>query len=218
MTFSGRKLKAHIYSSKMVKVPLTLLQDGAFDMESWLPRKLGERIGRRAARSWITGTGVDEPEGILSNIRVGRLGANGQTTSIIYDDLLDLEHSIDPAYRNDRCRFVLHDQSLKALRKLKDTQGHPLWLPVPTAGFPATVNGWPYKIDNSMPQMGVSAKSILFGDFYAGYVVRSVRAVQTMRLAERYAEFLQVAFFGWSRMDGAIQDPNAICVYQNSAS
>lgn len=218
LAFTGRRLKAHIFSSKMVKIPLTLLQDGAFDLESFLPRKLGERIGRRAASAFIAGTGVDEPEGVTTNVTIGKTGTTGQTTSIIYDDLLDLEHSVDPAYRNERCRFVLHDLSLKAVRKLKDTQGHPLWVPVPTTGMSATINGWQYTVDNSMPQMAANAKSILFGDIQSAYVVRTVRGVQTMRLDQRYAEFLQVAFFGWARMDGAVQDPNAVKAYANSAT
>ena len=216
--FGGRKLKAHIYSSKMVKVPRALLQDTVFDLESFLPRKLGERIGRRSARSWITGTGVDEPEGITTNITIGKTGAGGQTTSVIYNDLIDLEHSVDPAYRGPNARFVLADSALKVLRKIVDGQSRPLWVPVPAPGFPATINGRPYAIDNSMPAPAASAKSILFGDIKAAYVIRLVQSIQTLRLAERYAEKLQVAFLSFARMDGMLQDPNAVRGYQHPAS
>ncbi|WP_203904719.1 phage major capsid protein [Virgisporangium aliadipatigenens] len=215
--FTGRKLKAHIFSSKMVKVPLTLLQDSVFDLESWIPGKLGERIGRRAARAWITGTGVDEPQGIVTGAVTGKTGANGQTTTVIYDDLVDLEHSIDPGYRG-RARFALHDSTLAVVRKLKDGEGRPLWVPTPTTGFVNTINGYPYTIDNSMPTPAASAKTIGFGDFRSHYVIRQVKGVSTMRLAERYAEYLQVAFFGWARMDGMIQDPAAVKFYSHSAS
>jgi HK97 family phage major capsid protein len=218
VNFGGRKLKAHIFSSKMVKVPRNLLQDNAFDLESWLPRKLGERIGRRAARAWISGTGIDEPEGINTNITVGKTGANGQTTSVIYNDLIDLEHSVDPAYRGPNSRFVWHDQTLKVVRKLVDGDGRPLWVPVPVAGMPATVNGRPYEIDNSMPVPAASAKSIVFGDIRAGYVIRLVLGVQTLRLSERYAEKLQIAFLSFMRADGMVQDPSAIRGYQHPAS
>lgn len=216
--FTGRKLKAHIFSSKMVKVPLALLQDSAFDLDTWIPRKLGERIGRKVAQMAIDGTGVDQPEGVTTNVTTGKTGTTGQTTSVIYNDLLDLEHAIDPSYRNERCRFLMHDSSLKVIRKMVDGQSRPLWVPVPTVGAAATINGWPYSIDNNMPVMAASAKSILFGDFASYYVVRQVRGVQTMRLSERYAELLQVAFFAWSRLDGGVQDPNAVKSYVNAAS
>lgn len=219
VAWTGRKLKAHIFSSRKLKVPLALLQDSAFSLDVWLPKKLGERIGRRAARAWITGTGIDQPEGITTNVITGKTGANGQTTSVIYDDLIDLEHSIDPAYRrNGNARYLFSDSTLKVLRKLKDNDGRPLWVPIPTVGETASINGYGYTIDNAMPTPAANAKSILFGDFNAGYIIRNVQGVQTMRLTERYAEFLQVAFLAFARMDGMVDDPSAVRAYVHPAA
>ncbi|WP_392967180.1 phage major capsid protein [Streptomyces sp. LN245] len=213
----GKKLKAYTFSSKQVRLSLQLLQDSAFGLETWVPKKLGERIGRRAARAWTTGTGVDQPEGITTSATVGKTGAAGQVTSIIYDDLVDIEHSVDVAYRAS-AQYLMHDLMLKVIRKLKDSQQRPLWQPIPAPGFPATINGFTYNIDNSMPVPAASAKSIAFGDFKAGYLIRQVLDVQTLRLVERYAEYLQVAFLGFSRMDGMINDSSAIRLYQHPAS
>lgn len=216
IVMGGRTLKAYIFSSKQVKLSMTLLHDSVFPLDTWVPRKLGERIGRRAARAWTTGTGVDQPEGLTTGAVVGKTGANGQTTSIIYDDLIDLEHSVDSAYRPN-ARYLMGDSMLKTIRKLKDTQQRPLWVPIPAPGFPATINGFEYTLDNTMPAPAASAKTIAFGDFRAGYVIRQVQQVQTLRLAERYAEKLQIAFLGFSRLDGMIQDSSAIRLYQHSA-
>jgi HK97 family phage major capsid protein len=217
VTLGSRKLKAHTYTSKMVKVNLQLLQDTAFALESWLPQKLGERIGRAAAGHLATGTGIDQPEGITTNTTVGKTGAAGQTTSVIYDDLIDLEHSVDPAYRGNG-QYVFHDSTLKVLRKLKDGDSRPLWVPVPAPGFPATINGFRYTIDNKMPEPGASKKTIVFGDIRAGYIVRQVLQVQTLRLSERYADSLQVAFLGFARLDGMVNDTSAIKLYAHPAS
>lgn len=212
-----RKLKAFTVSSKTVRVALQLLQDSAFNLDQWVPKKLGERIGRRSARAFTTGTGVDQPEGITTNITIGKTGANGQTTSIIYDDLIDLEHSVDSAYRMN-ARYLMNDSMLKVIRKLKDTQNRPLWVPIPAPGFPATINGFEYNLDNSMPAPGVSAKSIVFGDLNAGYIIRQVLQVQMMRLTERYADYLQVGFLGFARLDGMVDDAAAIRAYAHSAT
>lgn len=218
MQVGRRELDAYIFTSKLVKVSWKLMRDTAFDVESWLPRKLGERIGRSAAGYLITGSGVKQPEGLVTQVRVGTTGASGQTTSVTYDDLVDLEHSIDPAYRGPQCQWLMNDATLKVLRKLKDADDRPLWVPVPAPGFTATLNGYGYTIDNKMPVPAASAKSIVFGDFQAGYVVRQVQNVSTIRLNERYADFLQSGFFGYAELDGMVDDASAIAAYEHAAA
>jgi HK97 family phage major capsid protein len=217
VTVGGRTLKAYTYTSKQVKVSFQLLQDSVFNLEGWLPVKLGERIGRAVAGHFATGTGIDQPEGITTNITVGKQGTTGQTTSIIYDDLVDLEHSVDMAYRGN-ARYLMNDSMLKAIRKLKDTQNRPLWVPIPAPGFSPTINGFAYEIDNKMPVPAASAKTIVFGDIAKGYTIRQVQGVQMLRLSERYADSLQVGFLGFARFDGMVDDTSAIKAYQHSAS
>jgi HK97 family phage major capsid protein len=208
-----------MYTSKLVRVSLQLLQDSAFDMESWLARKLGERIGRAQNAHFTTGTGTAQPEGVQTNATIGKTGTTGQTTSVTYDDLIDLIHSVDPAYRSSgRARFMLNDATLGAARKLKDSQNRPLWEPSVQVGVPDSLLGYGYTINQDMPVMAADAKSILFGDFFAGYLIRDVRDVQLLRLAERYADYLQVGFLAFSRADGAPQDAAAIRAYRNSAT
>jgi HK97 family phage major capsid protein len=218
LVLGTKTIGAYVYTSKLVLVSLQLLQDSAFDLNNFLPRKLGERIGRATAAHFITGTGTGQPEGIATNITIGKTGATGQTLTVTYDDLIDLEHSIDPAYRNQNTRYLMNDATLKVIRKLKDTQNRPLWLPVPTPGFPATINGYEYTIDQGVAVPGANNISILFGDFKAGYLIRQVTDVQMVRLAERYADFLQVGFFGFSRLDAKPNDPNAVRAYKHSAT
>lgn len=218
VTLGSRTLGAYVYTSKLVLVSLQLLQDSAFDLDSWLPKKLGQRLGRAVAAHLIAGTGSGQPTGITTNVTIGKTGATGQTLTVTYDDLVDLEHSIDPAYRGPNCRYLMSDATLKVIRKLKDTTGRPLWVPVPAPGFAAQINGWSYTIDQGMPVPGANAVSILFGDFGLGFIVRQVQDVQMVRLTERYMDFLQVGFFGFQRLDAAPDDPNAVKAYKHSAT
>lgn len=218
VALASRTLGAYTYTSRLVLVSLQLLQDSAFDLDTWLPKKLGQRLGRGIAAHLIAGTGTGQPTGITTNVVTGKTGATGQTLTVIYDDLVDLEHSLDPAYRGPNCRYLMNDATLKVVRKLKDMQGRPLWVPVPAPGFTAQINGWPYTIDQGMPVPGANAKSILFGDFNLGFIVRQVLDVQMVRLTERFADFLQVGFFGFQRLDAAPDDPAAVKAYVHSAT
>jgi HK97 family phage major capsid protein len=218
LTFGAKELDAYIFSSKMVRLPLALLQDTAVDMEGLLARRLGERLGRIHNLKQTTGSGVDTPEGLITNARVGKTTAGGQIAAVTYDDLIDLEHSVDPAYRaSGRCRWMFNDTTLAALRKVKDADGRPLWQPSLQAGVSDTLNGRPYTINQDMASLAASAKAIAFGDFNAGYVVRIVKNPTLIRLAERYAELLQVAFFAYDRMDAGQDDAQAYAVLQQAA-
>ncbi|MGN7136774.1 phage major capsid protein [Streptomyces pseudogriseolus] len=219
VTLGTNDIGAYMYTSKLVRVSLQLLNDNAFDLESWLAQVLGRRIGRAQNAHFTTGTGTAQPEGVQTNAVIGKTGATGQTTSITYEDLIDLIHSVDPAYRNSgRARFMLNDATLAAARKLKDGQNRPLWEPSIQVGVPDGLLGYGYTINQDMPVMAANAKSILFGDFYAGYLIRDVQDVQLLRLAERYADYLQVGFLAFARTDGTPQDTAAYKAYRNSAT
>ena len=220
VAFGQGKLKAYTYTSKLIRVPLQLLQDSAIDIEAFLARRIGERIGRAVAGHIATGAGTTQPVGVADatvGFGVGVTGATGNTTTVTYDSLVDLEHSVDPAYRGS-AQYALNDLTLAVIRKLKDSQNRPLWVPSVAGGVPSTINGRPYTIDNKLPAPAANAKSILFGDFKTGYIARRVSGAQVLRLSERYADYLQVGFFGFARWDGVIQDAAAVKAYKHSAT
>lgn len=215
VTFAETELGAYTYTSKMVRVPWQLLQDEAFGLEPFLARRLGERIGRATARHWVSGTGINQPRGLVTAATVGVIGAG--TTAISYDELIDLEHSVNPAYR-DRARYVMSDGALKVLRKLKDADNRPLWVPIPAPGFPATINGVPYSLDMSMADPAPGAVSLIFGDIAAAYIIRQVQGITLVTMRERYADFLQNGYFAFSRMDATIDDPAAVRAFKHAAA
>ena len=220
VAFGQGKLKAYTYTSKLIRVPLQLLQDSAIDIEAFLARRIGERIGRAVAGHIATGAGTTQPVGVANasvGFGVGVTGATGNTTTVTYDSLVDLEHSVDPAYRGS-AQYAMNDLTLAAIRKLRDSQDRPLWVPSVAGGVPSTINGRPYTIDNKLPAPAANAKSILFGDFKTGYIARRVSGAQVLRLGERYADYLQVGFFGFARWDGVIQDAAAVKAYKHSAT
>lgn len=194
--FGQKTMKAWIWTSKIIRVSLALLQDSAFDLPTFLARKMGERIGRAQAQYLIDGTGASEPEGILTNIATGH---ETGSTVLRYDDFVELEHSIDPTYRVT-AEYVLSDDALRQVRLIKDKEGRPIWAPGMVAGVPSTINGFGYTIDNNMPEVAVGEIPVVFGDL-SHYWVRNVLGVQTLRLDERYADYLQVGFLAFSRMD-----------------
>lgn len=217
--FGTATLDAYMYSSDLVLVPYQFLQDTNIDAGEFLARILGTRIGRIQNQHFTTGTGTAQPDGIQTSAVAGVTLGTGNTTSITYAGLIDLIQSVDPAYRYaGNAAFMMSDTALGTLRKLVDSQNRPLWEPSVQAGVPSTLLGFPVVVNNDMPVPAASVKSVLFGDFRRGYVVRDVTGVQVRRLDERYADYLQVGWFGFARADGTAQDTAAYKALVQSAT
>ena len=221
VTFGQASLDAYMYTSKLVRVSFQLLNDNAFNLNAWLPRALGARIGRIQNRHFTVGTGTAQPDGIVTSSTVGVQGTGSFATTggaPTYDNLIDLIDSIDPSYITANTRFMMAQTGRKAIRKIKDSQNRPLWEPSLQVGAPDTLLGFPVALNNYMPAAAVNAKTILFGDINAAYVIRDVSDLAVMRLTERYADFLQVGFFAFQRSDGTLQNGSAVRAYQVTAT
>lgn len=217
VTFGQASLDAYMYTSKLVRLSLQLLNDEAFGLESWLANALGNRIGRVQNRHFTVGTGTNQPDGLFTSAAVGVTA--GSVTAITYDDLVELTESLDPAYLGGgNLRFMMSQTARKGLRKLKDSQNRPLWEPSLQAGAPDTLMGYGLSLNNYVPVPAAGAKSVGFGDIREAYVVRDVSDFALLRLTERYADYLQVGFLGFQRSDGTLQNASAFKVLQQAAS
>lgn len=221
-TFGTVPVNAYKFSSKVVAVPIELLQDSAIDIEAFVNKRLTDRIGRVTNTYFTTGTGTSQPGGVQAKSTSGKVGTTGQTTSIIFDDLVDLIHSVNVAYRrNGSCGFMMADASMKVIRKLKDDQNRPIFLPAYdglSGPMADTVMGYNVTINDDIPVMAASAKSVLFGD-YSKYIVRDVMAANLFRFDDSaYVKLGQIGFLMWMRSGGNLTDTAAVKYYQNSAT
>lgn len=206
--FGIASLDSYLWSSKLVRVPIQLTQDSAVNMEEFLRDALAERIARIQNTKFTVGTGTGEPDGVAVGATVGVTAAS--TTAVTADELINLTHSIDPAYRAG-ARFMMHDNTLLALRKLKDSNGAYLWQPSLQAGVPDSLLGYPVTINQDMDAaLAATDVAALFGNFSRYYVIRDVRSFELMIMKERYADYHQYGYLGFSRSDGTKADTAAV--------
>ena len=204
-------LGAYKITSGLVKASQEILTDSSFDVESWLAGLFGERFGRGLEGFFTNGTGSSQPTGILPAIESSGFpvviaagssnndGIGSGSNTIGSQDLVSLEHAVDPSYRRG-ARYMLHDLTLASLQKLLDKFGRPLWTPSVAVGVPATLNGYPYVVNQSMPAIGAADNTMVFGDF-SKFKIRKVSATAIQRLNELYAVTNQVGFLAFQRWD-----------------
>ncbi len=203
-TIGSLTMKAYGWSSKQIPVSRKLLIDAAFNVEQFLTGAIATRIARAQNTYYTTGTGSDQPNGVVTAAT-----ASGYTTAVNAigrENILDLIHSVDPAYRVG-AHLMFNDSIALAIKKLTFSSGddRPLWQAGIAVGAPDTIEGYPYVINQDMASIGASNKIMLFGDFKK-YLIREVNGVTVMRLDERAAEKLQVIFLGYMYADGDLLD------------
>lgn len=206
-TFGQKSLDAYVYDTEFVRFSMELAQDSIFNMETLLGELLGERLGRIANLQLTTGDGTGDPNGIVTAASLGKTAASA--TAVTYDEIIDLVHSVDPAYRQSpKVRFMFNDLVLAAIRKLKDGDGRYIWtMGDLTVGVPGNILGYRYSINQAMPAMTTGLKSMLFGDL-GKYYVRKVGAPAIGVLRERFWPDLGIA--GLIRLDGELGDTAAV--------
>ena len=218
ITFGTVGLNPFYYTSNQIALPLELIQDSAIDVVAYVVDRLATRIARIQNTHFTTGAGTTVPDGVIPRAGIGKTGTTGQTLTVTYDDLIDLKHSVNRAYRSN-AKFMMNDLSVAVVSKLKDTTGRPIWVPSVIAGAPDTLAGFPVVINDDVAVMAASARSIAFGDF-SKYTIRDVTGTTAIRRFDDSAFALknQVGFCGWTRSGGNLLDTAAVRVYINSAT
>lgn len=205
--FGQKTLDAYSFDTEFIKWSWELDQDSIFSMEALLGSLIGERLGRIANRQLTVGTGSSAPNGIVTASSLGITAV--AAAALTADELIDLEHSVDPAYRQaPGVGFMFNDTTLKAIRKLKDGDGNYLWNKGDfQAGVPATINGRRFHINQDMDNLAAAKKAVIFGDLKK-YWVRKVGSPVIGVLRERF--WPQVGIAGLIRFDGELVQPAAV--------
>lgn len=214
LVFGQTTLKAEKFSTKMIKSSNELLRDSAVNLPAFIAEAFAERIAKVTNTYFTTGTGTSQPLG-YTDATLGFQQGAGSTVANSFgaDDIIDLMHSVDQAYRDmPSAAFAMHDLMIAQIKKMSNssTDDRPLWLPSIREGAPETLYGKPYFINNAMASaVADQAKVIYFGD-WSRFVIRVVNGYTVRRLSERYAEFDQTAWVGFTRQDSRVLNRTAV--------
>ena len=200
-TFAQKEIDAYKLTD-LVKVSIELLQDSMFDLESYIAAEFARAFGVAEEEAFCIGNGTGRPTGLFT-ASGGEIGVTVTSpTAITADNLIDLVYALKSPYRRNAV-FLMRDNTVSSLRKLKDNNGQYLWQPSVQAGQPDRLWGYPIYTSPYAPIAAANALPIAFGDFSNYWIAdRMGRTVQ--RLNELYAGNGQVGFIATQRVDGKV--------------
>lgn len=208
-SFGVVNLAAYKFSSDAVILSMEVLQDSSMNLAQYLGSALGTRIGRIKNTYFTTGSGSSQPGGVQVKASLGKTAS--ATNAITLDEVVDLIHSVDIAYRYSPSSSLMMSDAVAAyVRKLKDSQNRYLWEMSNQVGQPDRLFGFPVIINNDQDAtFATNKRLVLFGDF-SKYVVRNAGPLQVLRSDDLYILNHQSVFLGVQRSDGNLIDTTAV--------
>lgn len=198
------------------KVTEELLYDNAFGLESYIIEQFGKALSNAEEDAFLNGDGVGKPLGLLSDKGGGEVAiTTASATAITADEIINLVYSLKRPYRKN-AKFIMNDQTIAALRKLKDNNGAYLWQPSLQAGEVDRLFGYEVYTSPYVPIIAAGKPVIAFGDFsYYNIGDRGTRSFAELK--ELYAGNGMVGFVAKERVDGKLILPEAVQILKMKA-
>lgn len=200
-TFSQILLDAHKLHVA-IKVTEELLYDNAFNLENYILTQFGKALANAEEDAFLNGDGTGKPLGLFAAAGGGTI-AQTLTAAIKSDDVLDLVYALKRPYRKS-ASFIMNDQTLSFLRKLKDNNGAYIWQPSYQAGEPDRLLGYAVHTSAYAPTDAIS-----FGD-YSYYNIGDRGSRSFSELRELFAGNGMIGYVAKERVDGKLILPEAV--------
>ncbi|WP_108775582.1 phage major capsid protein [Lactimicrobium massiliense] len=191
-----------------IKITEELLYDNAFGLENYITTQFGKALANAEEDAFLNGDGKGKPTGLFDATKGGQIGKTLTGTKLTSDDVLDLIYALKRPYRK-KASFIMNDQTLAELRKLKDNNGAYLWQPSYQAGEPDRLCGYTVRTSAYAPTLEAGKPVMAFGDFsYYNIGDRGTRSFQQLR--ELFAGNGMIGYVAKERVDGVLVLPEAV--------
>lgn len=215
LTFRQIEIVSHRLTT-FVELSNSLLMGSNGLAEAEVRNAFAEDFAIKEGRAFVNGSGIKEPEGIMTNPDVPIVPL-GHASQILADGLLSLFYALPAPYRANAV-WLLNSTTVPAIRKLKDAQGAYIWQPGLQAGQPASLLGRPIVEAPDMPDVAANAFPIAFGDLGTGYRIIDRQQLATLSDPYRKAEFAITRIYGTEWVGGGVVQPKAIVKAKVSVS
>jgi HK97 family phage major capsid protein len=189
-------------------ISFELFRDSAFDMKTQIISDISEDFSRLEGQAFISGNGVNKPEGLLTNSSVGET-VTGSASALTGDSLYTIQGFIPTGYN---LAWMFNRKTLHGnIRTLKDTYGQYLFVPsLGSSDMPNTVAGLPYYLANDMPDVGAGTYPIIVGDYRKCYYIVDNQSVEFLEDPYTQATNGKRRFIVYKRTGGQVVLPEGL--------
>jgi len=198
------------------KVTQKLLEDNAWNVETWLGNKIGDKFGRTEASAFVVGNGVKKPRGFTTYASgTFAAGGSGKIEQIAaaaqgvigWDDLINILTALKEFYLGG-ANWLMQRATVGKVMLLKDGEGRYIWQQNQQAGKPSILLGYEVRQAADMDAVGAAKLPVSFGNFKMGYTIVDRVGISTLRDPFTAKPFVQ--FYTRKRVGGDVTNFEAI--------
>lgn len=208
--FSSVTLTGYLAGS-LVKVSKSLLNNSDFNLTQHVIERMAQKFAAFIEKEGINGT-TNKISGIVGSYDSTKmkvvLGAKSSVTS---DELIDIQEKVVDVYQKDAC-WIMHRDTRKDVRKLKDGQGNYLLNQVFGKEWDYELLGKPVFCSENMNKLGTASKPvIIYGDI-SGLAIKEVEEMDIQVLLEKFATQHAIGVCGYTELDAKVENTQKIAV------
>lgn len=209
--FTTVKLENYIVGC-LALVSKSLMNRTDFDLLSYIVMKVAQAIAEFLEEELIKGDS-GKMQGLESSANIV---TSGSATSVSSDELIDLQMAVPEVFQENAC-WIMHKNTLKAIRKLKNSDGDYLLTKDLTQGFGWLLLGKRVYFTQSCNEPEAGKKAIFYGDM-SGLYLKLAQNIELQILYEKYATQHALGVVGYVECDSKIVEAQKIVALQMKAA
>ena len=182
------------------------LQDANVDMVNEINSDVRESFAQLRGASFVNGTGNGTPEGFMVNPDITSINS-GDANLLTFNSLLSVTGEVKTGYNPI---YAFNRRTLAAIRTMRNGNGDYIWQAGNlAAGVPNAIAGSSYAVLNDMPDIGAGLIPVIYGDFFAGYLIGERKGMTVIRDEYSLKKDGKVEFTFMERLDAMVTQPEA---------
>lgn len=188
-----------------------LINDGAVNMDEYVPDMLARQVGKAVEKSILIGAGGTEFAGITKDTDVTAV----EVAVVTIDSLMDLYLSVKPQFLQGAA-FIMNEDTFKAVAKLKDSNNQPyLQNGVVNGEITRTLFGIPVYTTEALP----ATQPVVFGNIEQAISVMIKKEVGLQQIVDSALAIKGAKVYVLDAyMDAAVVNPQAVATLKVTAA
>lgn len=201
----------------LTKISKSLLKNSDLNLTNYVVDKMARKFKLFYEGEMLNGT-TNKISGIVGsydgeNMKV----VLGAKSTLISDELIDIQEAVPDDFQVG-AYWIMHRQTRKAIRKLKDADGNYILNRAFNEKWDYELLGKPVYCSEKVAKLGTAGKPVIFYGDFSGLAVKETEEMEIQVLVEKFATQHAIGVCGYSELDAKVENTQKIAVAVTGAS